>query len=216
MWLVQSKLSAEIIITNLKVIYLDDVTLGGDLRDLLHDIQVLKDASDLGLLLNASKCEIISTDMTICSTLLVALPGAKLLPPSQAQLLGSPVGDEPSVSSVLSGKVEALRRLGERLKLLTAHDALLLLRNCFALPKLLYTLRSAPCFLSSELETYDDCLREILGAVTNNLLGRESHPWVQATLPVKLGGLGIRRAVDVAPSAYMLLLIWWMLFCLSH
>lgn len=100
-------------------------------------------------------------------------------------------------------KVEALERLGERLKRLTAHDALLLLRNCFALPKLLYILRTAPCFHSTTLQSYDDCLREILSHVTNNHLESDSPAWEQATLPVGLGGLGIRSAVDVAPSAYL-------------
>ena len=59
-------------------LYLDDVTLGGDCQDLLHDIQVMKDASDLGLSLNARKCEIIGTNMTTCGTLLVSLPGFHL------------------------------------------------------------------------------------------------------------------------------------------
>ena len=69
--------------SDLKVLYLDDVTLGGDCQDLLHDI---KDASDLGLSLNARKCEIIGTNMTTCGTLLVSLPGAQLFPPGQATL----------------------------------------------------------------------------------------------------------------------------------
>ena len=67
----------------------------------------------------------------------------------------------------------------------------------------MYTLRTAPCFRSAVLKTYDDCLREILGGVTNNLLEQDSQAWVQATLPVKLGGLGVRRAIDIAPSAYL-------------
>ena len=50
-------------------------------------------------------------------------------PPSQAQLLGSPLGDDVSISVVLANKVEVLRRLGECLKFLAAHDALVLLRN---------------------------------------------------------------------------------------
>ena len=49
----------------------------------------------------------------------------------------------------------------------------------------------------------DDCLREILGSVANTLLAPNSSAWVQATLPVKLGGLGIRDAVSVAPSAFL-------------
>ncbi len=85
--------------------------------------------------------------------------------------------------------------------MLTAHDALVLLCNSFSLPKLLYILRTAPCFRLATLETYDDCLREILGGVTNNLLERDSQAW--ATLPVKLGGLGIQSAVNIAPSAFL-------------
>ena len=67
----------------------------------------------------------------------------------------------------------------------------------------MYTLRTAPCFRSAILKTYDDCLREILGGVTNNLLEQDSQAWVQATLPVKLGGLGVWRAIDIVPSAYL-------------
>ena len=139
------------------MLYLDDVTLGGDCHDLLHDLKVIKDAVKLGLTLNTAKCEINSQDMTTCGTLLVSLPGAQLVPTSHAQLLGSPLGDDASISAVLADNVEALRRLGERLKFLSAHDALVLLRNCFALPKLLYVLRTAPCFRSTTLQTYDDC-----------------------------------------------------------
>ena len=117
--------------------------------------------------------------------------------------MGSPLGDDGCVAVAIREKVEALERLGERLKRLTAHDALLLLRNCFALPKLMYILRTAPCFRLPALQSYDDCLREILSHVTNNNLERGDSAWEQATLPVGLGGLGIRSAVDVAPSAYL-------------
>ena len=41
--------------------YLDDVTLGGDCEDLVHDVQVMREASDVGLCLNLGKCEIISS-----------------------------------------------------------------------------------------------------------------------------------------------------------
>ena len=80
--------------------------------------------------------------------------------------LGSPLGDHACTSAVLADKVEALRCLGDRLKFLSAHDALILLRNCFALPKLMYVLHTAPCFQSSTLESYDDCLRETLGSLS--------------------------------------------------
>ncbi len=93
---------------------------------------------DIGLSLNAAKCEIVCDDMTFCGTLLVALPGAQLIKESQAQLLGSPLGDEECISVALAEKVEELQRLGKRLQMLTAHDALVLLCHSFSLPKLLY------------------------------------------------------------------------------
>ena len=117
---------------------------------------------DSHLFHDISKCEIISYDMTTNGTLLVSLPGTRLERLLDAELLGSPLGDDAKISAVLADKVESLRRLGDRLQLLSTHDALILLRNCFALPKLLYVLRTAPCFRSSTLETYDDCLHEVL------------------------------------------------------
>ena len=185
------------------VLYLDDVTMGGRCEDILHDIDVMKDAAVLGLSLNATKSEIISSDMATHDLLLCSLPGAEKVEPSNAKLLGSPLGDNAGVSNALSEKVEALKRLGERLRLLSVHDSLILLRNSFALPKLQYLLRTAPCFKSSYLRTYDDCLCEILSSVTNTPLGSNSAAWLQATLPVKLGGLGIRSASEVAPSAFL-------------
>ena len=50
-------------------IYLDDVALGGDCTDLVHDIELMRNVADEGLNLNARKCEIISSNMTSCGTL---------------------------------------------------------------------------------------------------------------------------------------------------
>ncbi len=91
-------------------IYLDDATLDGSCEDIIHDVQVMKDAEDIGLSLNGAKCEIVCDDMTSCGTLLVALPGVQLIKESQAQLLGSPLGDEECISVALAEKMEELQR----------------------------------------------------------------------------------------------------------
>ena len=83
-----------------------------------------------------------------------------------------------------------------------AQDALLLLRNSFAIPKALYILRTAPCFLSEQLEVFDGALRSILSQVLNIDLDQDMA-WLQASLPVRAGGLGVRRAAQLAPSAYL-------------
>ena len=117
-----------------------------------------------------------------------------------ATLLGSPIGLSHSINVAITDKVNALKTMGSRLCHLSKHDVLLL-RHSFAIPKILYMLRTAPCFSSSCLETYDQELRSILSEVLNISLLSE-YAWSQATLPVSYGGIGIRSAVQQAPSAF--------------
>ena len=86
---------------------------------------------------------------------------------------------------------------------LDAHDALLLLRHSFAIPKLLKILRTSHCFLSEKLVDFDDLLQSILSSTLNISLGINDPAWPQVQLPMKLGGLGIRSACQLAPSAFL-------------
>ena len=140
--------------------------------------------------------------MTI-STLLSSLPGTKEVEPSAAILLGSPIRNLTSVSVAVKEKTALLRCLGDRLELLNSHDALVLLRYSVAILELLYSLRSAPCFAVSSLCEYGNVLCSVLSSVTNCDMSAHQSAWVQSSLPVKMGGLGIRRAVHLAPSAFL-------------
>ena len=72
-----------------------------------------------------------------------SLPSLSTVSPAEAILLGSPIGIAPAINSVILSKIQALQSLGERLKLLHAHDALCLLQHVLAIPKVLYILRTA-------------------------------------------------------------------------
>ena len=185
------------------VMYMDDVSVGGPLEDVLHDLDVIKDAESLGLTLNPTKCEVIGSGHVVRSHIAVALPGVLEVDPDNAFLLGSPLGSVPSIDTALEEKIQALSVMGSRFPHLSSHDSLTLLRHSSSIPKLRYLLRTAPCFLSDRLEKYDAILRSILSAVTNSPLDQNDRAWTQATLPVKSGGLGVRRAVDLAPSSYL-------------
>ena len=113
---------------------------------------------------------------------------------NDAILLGAPIGDISAIDTVLSNKLTDFQRLASRLTTLGAHDALFLLKNCFGMPKLLYTLRSAPCYQSSILTQYDTVIRRTLQLILN--LDLTESVWNQATLPVSRGGLGVRLATD--------------------
>ena len=92
--------------------------------------------------------------------------------------------------------------LGGRLRHLYAHDALCLLRHVFSLPKMLYTLRTSPCFLSPELELFDQLQRKLFGSITNIDLFASDRAWTQASLPVCSGGLGIWSVAQLT-SAFL-------------
>ena len=185
--------------SELCVWYLDDGTIGGAAEDVKHDLEVIVcEGAALGLHLNEWKSEVIGGDPAARDSI---LPGAQVTDPASAFLLGALIGDMSSTSDAISGKTQLLRTMGDRLQHVSAHDALLLLRYSFAIPKLLYLLRSSPSFLSPNLKDYDDVLRSIVGTIANTHL--DDNAWKQASLPVKAGGLGIRSAVQLAPSAFL-------------
>ena len=190
--------------SNLCLFYLDDGTLGGSAEDICLDIQsVEQTGAEVGLKLNRSKSEIICNNPTTLDSILSSLPGACVVDPKKATLLGCPIGDLLSISNAIIKKVRKLETMDDRLKDLATHDAILLLHHCLAIPKLLYTLRTSPCFLSPELENYDNLLKNIVSKTVNIHFGDNDSMWTQASLPVRYGGLGIRSAVDLAPSAFL-------------
>ena len=185
-----------------KLFYLDDGTMGGDLKDVVEDLyQIEQAAEDLGLVLNHRKCEVICVDEDTKQSMLSFSPHLQCVNPSEAYLLGSPIGSLEGIEAVLNSKKRSLELLGERLKLLHAHDALCLLRNAIALPKILYILRTAPCFSSSVLLDLDCLQRSLLEAICNVSLSDKS--WSQASLPIRAGGLGIRKFAMLASSAFL-------------
>ena len=158
----------------------------------------------MGLQLNIEKCEIICACPATTTSILSFLPGAKVVSPNEATLLGSSIGDTSSITDILRTKTTMLKRMGDRLQHLSAHDAVLLLKHSFSLPKLLYNLRTSPCFLSPALQEYDNLLKSIVSGITYIHFGDACPTWLQATLPVKMGGgLGIWSAVQLAPSAFL-------------
>ena len=182
--------------------YLDDGTLGGSLEDIKADLAYIEDAAkDINLFLNCSKSEIICVDDSICSSILSVTPSIQVIDPSDATLLGSPIGSTASIDAVLQSKINHLKFLGTRLKLLHTHDALCLLRNAFILPKVLYILRTSPCFKSDLLSVFHDVQRSLFEDICSIHL--DDPGWLQESLPITSGGLGIRSVALFVPSAYL-------------
>jgi len=77
---------------------------------------------------------------------------------------------------------------------LGAQEALILLRTSFSAPKVLHLLRCSPSASHSALSEFDSLLRTAIGRITNSSL--TDSQWLQASLPVRDGGLGTRRRVS--------------------
>ena len=65
----------------------------------------------------------------------------------------------------------------------------------------MYILRTAPCFLSPSLNRCNGLQRSLIESICNIQLSDAS--WLQASLPINSGGLGIRSATTLPPSAYL-------------
>ena len=65
----------------------------------------------------------------------------------------------------------------------------------------MHTLRSSPCAGNAQLDLFDTKLRAALSLITNTRL--DDLSWLQASLPVQNGGLGVRSVGLLAPSAFL-------------
>lgn len=185
--------------SKLKIGYLDDLTIGGDLNSVCNDVSLITSKGvEMGLHLNEDKCEFIKSSS--CP------PGRSVssfthVLPSEAFLLGAPLLQDSALDKALSESLAELSRGQSRLKLISAHDALILLKASLSLPRLIHLLRASHCSSHPFLSTIDNTLRSCISLITNTDLSDDQ--WSQANLPVKAGGLGVRLASHIAPSAFL-------------
>ena len=157
--------------TAFNVWHLDDGSLGGGEEELLSALKTIQqEGAQLGLHLNVHKCELICHDLSTTESVLSSFPDLKIVDPSCATLLGSPLGNATALHSCLESKAYQLKLISYRLRHLESHNVLILLRHALAIPKLLHILCSSPAFHSSFLESYDDTLASMVSQITNNTI----------------------------------------------
>ena len=178
--------------------YLDDGTIAGSPAQLLLDFATVKEESKkIGLEVNVTKSEIYCQNGINISELDT---GLKILHDSEVFLLGGAL-TENSIDSLMIKKHNLLKLFQERLSLLPHHQALFLLKTSFGFPRFTHALRSTPCWHSRTLLQMDETLKQILEEILNVSL---DHPkWLQASLPVNKGGLGIRRFEQLSLPAFI-------------
>ena len=117
------------------------------------------------------------------------------------ELLGSPILADATRCCIFK-KLSEYKRMNDRILSLDGLPGLFLLKNAFSLPRLLLTLRSAPCHHHPELlAEYDVITRSTTEALCN--IHFDDNSWSQAKLSVRYGGLGLRTAAELALPAFL-------------
>ena len=97
----------------------------------------------------------------------LVLPGVRIAPKEDCCLLGAPHSVE-GRSVALRKKTEELDQLISRLGFFDPHEAFVLLKKCFSVPRLQYIQRTSPTFLcQDELVCFDEKVRDGLEAILN-------------------------------------------------
>ena len=118
-----------------------------------------------------------------------------------ATLLGAPFLAGKALDKALEKKYDEFKRVSERLQLITSHDALVLLQSSCSSPRLMHIFRSSPCDGHMTLACISDLLRDCLIHIAN--VSINDLQWSQASLPVKVGGLGLRSPMKLALSTFL-------------
>ena len=188
----------------LKLWYLDDGTFVGERKSIAHLLEKLSSLGPRhGLHINKAKCEVFwpSGDPTFPEFSadvhrVVASTGG-------AQLLGSPIfGSQEYYNNCVGKKVDIVLSCQEHLSdLKDPQVELHLLRSCLSLCKVNHLLRTVPSNRAmDQFRRFDSGLRSCLETITNSSLSDAA--WIQASLPIRLGGLGLREASKVATAAF--------------
>ena len=180
--------------------YLDDLTLGGPIDVVAEEVQSIATAGRLlGLHLNYSKCELLAhKDTVVSDTTLLSFLRVDV---GDASLLGAPLFTGNSLDTAWSDRCDELSRAIEQLRQIAAQDALMLLRASFGTPRVQHLLRASPSLENPALARFDHLLRTAVGCLTNSSM--TDIQWLQASLPVRMGGLGVRGVVSLALPAYL-------------
>lgn len=155
--------------------------------------------------MNISKCEIFypsdAIKEAIDSEIKEILPDLKVVSKEELTLLGAPL-HESGFRNSFQEKFRTVTLMFERLKKVSSHVGYFLLRNCLGIPKLMYSMRTTPTFLMHDiLNEMDSAMKECIENILNIPL--HERQWEQASLPVKLGGVGIRKMSEVSLPAFL-------------
>ena len=156
--------------------------------------------SDISLEVNPTKPEVSNVSSDNFQSVLLTLPGFTVTEREDLGILGAPI-DIDGCQTGVPKAVERLSTVSSRLESIDAHPAFFLFRNYVSMPRLLFKLRSSPCYrLHAEQTQFYETLRLAASIVCNVKL--DDTGWQLLTLSDAHCGLGLSSALNVSFPAY--------------
>jgi hypothetical protein len=185
--------------------YLDDGTLADHPEVVLSDFKKVTNLSrKIGLELNLNKCEIFccsgDTNLKVIKEFQNLAPGIKIWDRGNLSLLGSPIFDQ-GFKHAIEKTIITFENLLHKAELLSRHVTYTLIKNCLFIPKFNFLLRTTPFWKFSNYVNSSSSLKSSLERILN--LRLTDLQWYQFTLPIRFGGLGIRRISDICLPAFL-------------
>ena len=150
------------------------------MKDVSWGVELFKsEAEAIGLVLNATKCEVISKSNISNLTRTGPLGDFITLPIEESTLLGAPLSRGSALNSGLASKIAKLRTAIGCIGLLPVQEALTILRSSFSTPCLINFLRCSASFDYPLLDEHYVMLREGLSAIVN--IRMLDTQWLQPT-----------------------------------
>jgi hypothetical protein len=196
------KIESEFPNLDLCVWYLDDGTIIGSVEDVYKVFELIqKEGLSRGLHLNVKKNEIwwpsrATPDPFPADVDRVDNAGVKLL--------GAPIGTKDFTTDFVKKKLKALDEVCKLLREVdNAQVEFGLFRGCLSYNKINHLLRTCPSDLLQEaLKKFDDHFQNMVAEILRVPCLTDDQ-WEQASLPVKLAGLGVNQTKVIAGPAYL-------------
>jgi hypothetical protein len=179
--------------SELNIWYLDDGTLADYPEVVLSDFKkVINLSRKIGLELNFNKYEIFccsgDTDLKVIKEFQNLAPGIKIC--------------DRGFQNTVEKTIITVENLLNKAEFLSRHVAYTLIKNCFFIPKFNFLLRTTPFWkFYNYVNSIDSSLKSSLEKILN--LRLTDLQWCQSTLPIRFGGLGIRRISDICLPAFL-------------
>jgi hypothetical protein len=187
-----------------QVWYLDDSTLIGKCSSVSQAIRIIEDeATKIGMKLNMEKSEVWFPCGVPEDARLILPPDVRIVDDDGIELLGAAVGSTSFTQKLLRKKLTDVKELHQKiLELDDAQTELLLIRACASTCKILHFLRCCDFRKTVVVaQEFEDLMHETLEEVCKTPVSESS--FIQASLPVRLGGLGLTPASQIAPAAFL-------------